>query len=123
MYDIYMNNYIIKAILLEGCPYSNSANSLLDIHSLSVEKTWVNQSNKEHYKTNEINTFPQLYLKKFNNKGSILLGGYQELSDFVSTFLKQKYSDDNVNHWMNKLNWSKKAVLRMIQLVNKISLE
>jgi glutaredoxin len=116
-----MNNYSLKAILLGNCPYSNSAYELLKIHNIPVETIWINQLNKENYKTNLINTFPQIYLKKNNSNGNLLLGGYDDLNNFISTFLKKKISDSNINFFMEKSKWSKKSTLRLIQLINKIN--
>ena len=59
-----MDNYSLRAILLEGCPYSNSANELLKNYNIPVDITWVNQNNKNNFKTDMISTFPQIYLKK-----------------------------------------------------------
>jgi hypothetical protein len=117
-----MNKYFIKAILLEGCSYSSAAYELIKNHHLPVDITWVEQINKENFKNENINTFPQIYLKKINSNGNLLLGGYQELNNFVETFLGKKYSDDNINNFMIQSKWSKKSTLRLIQLINKINL-
>jgi hypothetical protein len=115
-----MDNYYIKAILLEECSYSNAAFKIIKTHKLSDDIIWVNQSNKEKYKTEEINTFPQIYLNKINSNGNLLLGGYQELMNTINTFYKQKISEQTINNWMEQTKWSKKSTLRLIQLVNKI---
>lgn len=116
-----MNNYFLKAILLENCSYSIAAHKLLQTHNIPVDITWVNNDNKENYKTELINTFPQIHLKKYGSNGNLLLGGYDNLSNFVSTFYKQKMTDNNINQWMNNSNWSKKSTLRLIQLINNIN--
>lgn len=116
-----MDKYFIKAILLEDCSYSNAAHQLIKTHQLPVDITWVNQTNKENYKTDQINTFPQIYLKKINSNGNLLLGCYQELANFIDTFYGQKISDSNINNWIEKTYWSKKSTLRLIQLINKIN--
>ena len=116
-----MSNYYLKAILLKGCSYSNSASELMTLHQIPVKAIWVEQSEKENYKNNLINTFPQIYLKKNGNVGNLLLGGYQELYDFTSTFLGQKLSHPNIDTWIKKTGWSKKSTLRLIQLINKIN--
>ncbi len=113
-----MSNYFIKCILLEGCSYSTAANNLIKIHNIPNQVTWVSQSEKQIYKTDQINTFPQIYLNKFNTKGNLLLGGYSDLLDFIDTFKNQKLSDENINNFINKYKWSKKSVLRFIQLIN-----
>lgn len=113
-----MSGYFIKAILLDGCPYSQSAFQLLKIHNIPNKIITVNQDNKAIYKTDNINTFPQLYLNKYNSNGSLLLGGNDELSEFITNFKGQKYSEENVEKYMKKYNWSKKAILRLVQLIN-----
>ena len=116
-----MSKYYIKAILLEGCSYSSAAFKLIESHQLPVDITWVEQANKENYKNEQISTFPQIYLKKYNSNGNLLLGGYQEFSNFISNFMNQKISDSNLNNFMETSKWSKKSTLRLIQLINKIN--
>lgn len=112
-----MNDYYLKAILLEGCPYSIAAKDLLATNNIPVKMINIDNVNKNLFKTNVINTFPQIYLCKSNNNGTQLLGGYDDLSEFIRNF-KGKYNDKLVNDFMVKYSWSKKATLRMIQLIN-----
>lgn len=98
-----------------------SANELFNIHKFPVNITWVNNTNKNKFKTEQIQTFPQIYLTKFNNKGNLLLGGYTELSDCINTFLKKKLNNNDIDNFINKTNWSKKSTLRLIQLINNIN--
>jgi glutaredoxin len=116
-----MDNYFIKAILLEGCSYSNAAYKLIKEHNIKSDIGWINQQNKENHKNEQIETFPQIYLKKYNNNGNLLLGGYNDFQEFISTFFKQKLSDEKINNWIVKTKWSKKAILRLIQLINNIN--
>jgi hypothetical protein len=74
-------------------------------------------SDKEKYKTSEINTFPQIYLKKNNSNGNLLLGGYSDLKDFYDKFYNKQYSQNNVSEFIDKKKWSKKATLRLIELI------
>ena len=65
-----MSGYFIKAILLDGCPYSQSAHQLLKIHHIPSKIITVNQDNKAIYKTENINTFRLLFhtkTKPFHN--------------------------------------------------------
>ena len=110
--------YYLKAIILENCPYSINANKLIDIHKIPSKIINVNNENKHIYKTDIYDTFPQIYLEKNGKLGSLLLGGYNNLYDFIMTFKGTQYSTENVNEFMNKSNWSKKATLRLIQLIN-----
>lgn len=114
-----MDKYYIKAILLKNCSYSLAAYDLIKLHKLPTEIIWVDINDKSKYKTDKIDTFPQIYLKKYNSNGNLLLGGYTELSDTISTLLKQKLSTTTITNFMNKYNWSKKATLRLIELINK----
>lgn len=113
-----MSNYYIKAILLDNCPYSINAKKILAINNIQTIIINVNNKNKNEYKTNLISTFPQIYLCKTGNNGTQLLGGYDDLSNFIFNFKGKKYNEQNVNNFINKYSWSKKATLRMIQIIN-----
>jgi hypothetical protein len=110
--------YYIKAILLDNCGYSIASKKLLDLHNIRTEIINVNVLNKIEYKNDQIQTFPQIYLCKDNSLGSLLLGGYDDLSYFISNFKKKTLNDDNIDKFNIKYKWSKKATLRLIQLIN-----
>ena len=116
-----MDTYYLHSIILEGCPYSTAAYELLkSFPKIKSKITFVNSNNKENYKTDKINTFPQIYLKRHNKNGSLLIGGYTELKNLLDLFHKQKYSEDNVKKFINdNKDWSKKSILRFIELINK----
>ena len=107
-------------ILLKECKYSLAAHDLTEIHQIPCQNTWVTQSEKELYKNEKIQTFPQIYLNKYNTNGNLLLGGYTDLKSFFDTFKGAKLSDSNINEFMEKSKWSRKSTLRLIQLINKI---
>ena len=115
-----MSNYYLHAIILENCPFSNAASELLKNNkNIKSNISTITQSNKENYKTADIQTFPQIYLKKNNKNGSLLLGGYTELKNILDTFQKTKYSKENIDNFLsNNKNWSKKSTLRLIELIN-----
>ena len=115
-----MNNYYLHSVILENCPYGNLVNELLKQNpQIKTKITYVNDSNKENYKTPQINTFPQIYLKRYNKNGSLLIGGYTELQELFDLFYKSKYSNDNIKQFINDNNkWSKKSLLRFIDLIN-----
>jgi hypothetical protein len=113
-----MNEYYIKVILLEGCPYSIAANNLIYTHGISGQIINVTSTNKDQFKTDIITTFPQIYLCKSNSNGTQLLGGYTDFSEFVTTFKGNRYNEEHINIFMKKYSWSKKATLRLIQLIN-----
>jgi glutaredoxin len=111
-------SYYMKIISLDGCPYSIHANNLLEIHNIPFKKVIVNYDTKDNYKSVDIQTFPQIYLKKLGSKSNLLLGGYDDLKYSIDLFKGQKYDDNNIINFMNKYKWSKKATLRLIQLLN-----
>ena len=114
-----MSNYYIKAIMLENCPYSIDADRILKTNNISHETLWVNNTNKESYVTNMIQTFPQIYLKRRNSNQHLLLGGRDDFASFISTFYLQQIKEENLKNFMQKYKWSRKATLRLIQLINK----
>jgi len=117
-----MTDYYLYSIVLENCPYSNAARKMLESHSNSnINKhiKTVNSTNKDDYKTSEIHTFPQIYLKRNGHNGSLLIGGYTDLQEIFNLFHKKKYSSETVNKFIEKnKKWSKKSLLRFISLIN-----
>ena len=111
--------YYIKAILLNDCSYSNNALKLLEYHNIPHKIIYATHENKELLKTNEITTFPQIYLKRNNRNGHLLLGGYNDLNYFINEFKLNKYNNTNISIFMNKYKWSKIAVSNLINLLNK----
>ena len=115
-----MSNYFIKAIILEGCPYSMKAEELLKTNNIPSDFIHINHNDKKNHKSHKISTFPQLYLKKYNNNGNLLIGGYNELNEFINNFKGTKYDEMKINNFIKKNNdWSKKTTLRLIELINK----
>jgi glutaredoxin len=112
------NNYYIKAILLDSCPYSAKANRLLFKYNIPHEILYVTNETKDIYKTQYISTYPQIYLNKLNNKGNLLLGGYTDLKNFINTF-RSNITLHNITTFMKDYKWSKKSTLRLIQLINE----
>jgi len=110
--------YYIDIILLEGCQYSNQAYDLLVNNQIKHKKVIVNNSNKHLYKSNDIDTYPQIYLKKYNNNGSVLIGGYDNLNKLFKLFHGKELDDKNILNIMNEYNISKKASLRIFELIN-----
>ena len=113
-----MSSYYIKALLLQDCYYSDSVHKLLLKNNIPNQIIKVSVNNKELYKTSNINTFPQLYLNKYNRKDNLLLGGYDDLNEFIKMFKNVELNQNNINKFMKNYNWSKKATLRLIELIN-----
>ena len=115
-----MNNYYIKAIILNGCPYSNNAVKLLKTHKIQSNIEYINTNEKEIYKNNNIKTFPQIYLKKYGSKGNLLLGGFNDLNNFIKKFKNTKYNENDIQDSITDTKLSRKAIERLIELINFI---
>jgi glutaredoxin len=109
----YINIYVIK-----NCGYSEKALKLLK--GIKHKIVNVDYDKKYIYKNDDINTFPQIYLKKNNSKGSLLIGGSDDL-EFIINNIKKKIDIDSIYNILKKKykNWSKKAILRLIELIAK----
>ncbi len=114
--------YYFNAILLDECPYSINAKRLLEQYNINHKIIIVTQHNKEKYKNDKIKTFPQIYLKKENSVGNVLIGGYDELNSLINLSNNKKFNNDIVNSIMNKYKISKKTSLRLYQLINNIKI-
>ena len=107
--------YYLDVISLEGCPYSREVEILLKEHNLTYKLHRVSQEEKQQYKTREINTFPQIYLKNNTSKGKLLLGGNSDLKEILE--LKGSNFDNQKNYLTRKYpNFSEKVILRIIEL-------
>lgn len=113
-----MNKYYIMIILLKECYYSTSAYNLLISNNIPCQFIHIDVNDADKYKTKFISTFPQIYLKNREKKGSLLLGGYNDLNIFIQNFKNQKLDNTKINLFREKYKWSKKATLRLIQLIN-----
>ncbi len=111
--------YYLYCVILRDCYFSNQAHKLLDSHkNIKKEIVIIEQEHKEKYKTDQIKTFPQIYLKKNNANGTQLLGGYSELQNFINKFYGN-YNKQYLKDFLDQNNnWSKKSTLRLIELIN-----
>ena len=109
--------YYIYCILLEDCFFSHSAKKLLDEYKIKHEFIYISNYNKDKYKYDKISTFPQIYIKKKNSHGSLLIGGYDNLKELFTMFYK-KYNKDDILLAMNNYKFSKKIILRLMQIFN-----
>jgi glutaredoxin len=115
----FKSNYYFYSVLLDGCYYSNLAAKLLEKHDIKNKIQVVNSENKEKFKLENYKTFPQIFLKKEGSNESLFLGGYTDLDHFIKTFKNKKFNDQNIENFTRKYNWwSKKAILRSIELIN-----
>ena len=110
--------YYLDIISLENCQYSNAALDLAKNKQIKYNKISVTEKNKQLYKTQEQTTYPQIYLKKNNREGSLLIGGYDSLKEITDLLYGKQLNNNDIIFTMNKYNISKKAVLRLYQLIN-----
>jgi len=108
-----MNTYYIKIIVLKDCGYSNNALKLLEEYKVPLKVIQIDRDNKDLLKSDKINTFPQIYLKRKNKTGHLLLGGYTELNNLIND-IKNK---TNITNLMTKYKWSKIAIIKFIELI------
>ena len=105
--------YKLKVIVLEHCPYSIAAVELLNNYNIKFQKKLVKQNNKEKFKTNEISTFPQIYMINKNEK--LLLGGYSDLEEIINIINKSKNLDKIKDELKEKYS-NNKIILRIIEI-------
>lgn len=109
--------YFLQINSLIGCPYSIQVEELIKNTNIPHNITKISFEDKNKFKNENIQTFPQIYLKKDNSQGQLLLGGN---SDFMEIYNNRK---KNLNIQMDILNnkypdFGKKTKLRIIELLN-----
>jgi len=111
--------YYLFIVVLEHCHYSESAVKLLQNNKINFKSLKISILDKDKYKTDEIKSFPQVYLKKTRNNDTLLLGGYTDLKKFFDNFINKKYNEKKVIEFQKEyLLWNKHAILRLIELIN-----
>jgi hypothetical protein len=111
--------YYLFIVVLENCPFSENVVKLCKRYNINFKSLKITLNEKENYKTDEINTFPQIYLKKNNTKDSLLLGGFSDFNHFINTFHKKYDQKDLINFQKKYSLWNKKSILRLIEIINK----
>lgn len=104
---------MLYAIILNNCPYSMAAKELLERNNNNYKIKMISQDEKHSYKTKEISSFPQIYLKSDNKK--VLIGGYdtiKEIFDIINSNTKIKTMETKISK-VKKLN--KRQILRIIE--------
>jgi glutaredoxin len=111
----------LKVVVLENCPYSIAAAELLTNYNIKFKKILVNHETKHKYKTEQISTFPQIYIK--DNKIELLLGGYSDLEEIIN-IINSTTKLDTIKNKLNKkyLLFDKKTILRLIQLFSHMKI-
>jgi len=109
--------YYLDIVYLEGCPHSKASLDLLKSNNINHNLITVSYNNKEKYKTDFISTFPQIYLKKKNNNGSLLLGGNSDLQQ-IYTIIKNNKNPKETRINLKKYNSyiNNKLSLRILEL-------
>lgn len=106
--------YNLKVISLQGCPYSQNTESLLKKYNIQHNLQRINPNEKDKFKTNQISTFPQIYLVK--NNQTRLLGGNNDLTEIISMIKAQKNINNMSESFKNKYpHFTKKLILRTLQ--------
>lgn len=110
--------YYLFVVSLEDCPFSIAAIDLLNSFKIKYKHLKVSRQDKDKYKTTEIQSFPQIYLKKTPSNDSLLLGGYTDLKNFIDLFINKKYTDETIKQFQNKYPfWNKKTILRLVEIL------
>lgn len=108
----------LVANILEGCPYSENAEKLLNKYNANYIKVPVNYNNKYENKFKIMNTFPQIYLES-KNKQKHIVGGYDELNNFYKNYenVDKRYPLkllDSLNHVSDKKSILLRLALKLI---------
>lgn len=85
---------------LLGCPYSESAKSLVENYGLNHKIINVTHETKAHYKKkNRMSTFPQIFLTRNLQRKSVKfkIGGYTDLEKYLITVANIKSEKLNLD--------------------------
>ena len=113
--------YYLKIISLQGCPYSEAVEKLVKNNKIESKIIKINQYEKEKFKSSNIDTFPQVYLKKKYSSGDLLIGGYATLKSYYDlVHANNKIDLESIKNKIMKDNYnlSNKSILRLIQLIS-----
>tara|TARA_X000000950_G_C13779806_1_gene604617 strand:+ start:639 stop:998 length:360 start_codon:yes stop_codon:yes gene_type:complete len=116
--------YYIEIISLEGCPYSIAAEKLVENNNINNKIFKIKYNNRNDHKNERISTFPQIYLKKKDSDGRLLVGGYDKLNEIKNLIKNRKSTKETYDSLVDKISkkfsptddFNKKSVLRLIQL-------
>ena len=117
--------YSLKIILLENCFYSNEVKKILSknpFNKIPIEYITIKENDKNKYKTDEITTFPQVYIVKKQSNSMKLIGGCDSVKKIIDIIniknIKNINNINNIKKLISKLYplWSEKDKLRLIEL-------
>ena len=114
--------YYFKIISLKSCPYSEAAESLFRENNIKHELFKVDRAEKEKFKTADISTYPQIYLKKEHSNGSVLIGGFDTIKEYFDVVKNNTNNSKVLDKLKSKIkkdnnNISDKSILRLIELL------
>ena len=111
--------YYLKVISLNGCPYSQAAETFVKENKIKSNIININHDEKVKFKTDKIDTFPQIFLNKQNSSGNVLIGGYSTIKYYYDEIQSNRKSLEAVKKIIKKdnSNLSEKSILRLIQLL------
>ena len=110
--------YYLEIISLDGCPYSRAAKELVTKQNINHEIFNVSYEDRSRFKNSDIQTFPQVYLKKKNKNGGLLIGGFDDLNN-THKIINSKKPIDVMKDELSVLfaeEFPDKSILRVIQL-------
>jgi glutaredoxin len=110
--------YYLYIILRENCPYSKNLVNLLNKEKINFQSITVNMEEKEKYKTDLINTFPQVYLKKLSSNQSLLLGGFEDINNLINSKNNENKFNQFTNKYSNKTKLKIKLILNGHNIIN-----
>jgi len=115
--------YSLKIILLENCFYSNEVKKILSknpFNKILIEYITIKENDKNKYKTDEITTFPQVYMVKKQSNSMKLIGGCDSVKKIID-IININININNINNIKKLISklyplWSEKDKLRLIEL-------
>lgn len=103
----------MKIISLNNCVWSMASEEYFK-HIKNKEIIRVSEEEKEEYKNEKIQTFPQIYL--YNENTNLLLGGFEDSKEIYDNITSTKNVDDMINTLNKKYSENtRKQNLRIIE--------
>jgi glutaredoxin-related protein len=112
--------YYFYIILRVDCPYSKNLVKILKENKIHFESITVNMEEKEKYKTDLINTFPQVYLKSLSTNDSVLIGGHDTVKELIENTQNDKKFNELTKNLSNKIKLKLKLILTGHKIINII---
>lgn len=106
------NAYKLESIILQNCPYSQALVELLKAHHIKHKMITVDSNTKSKYKTDIIDTFPQLYIIIKGNKK--LIGGYNDVKNIIDIINEHRHNLTEIKKHISNPYLKEKDILRVI---------